>query len=162
MTGCSVAGESIPASQKTRIVVAPNCSLNGREALGFFVAVAGVSLLVALGFAIKGYWPVLPFAGAEIFLLGWALSSSQKRGAYREVITVGENRVRLEKGYARGEWRIEFQRDWAQVKLQSFAWNECRVYVCSHGQRVEVGACLTCEERKALCQRLRQVLKRGA
>ncbi len=162
MTVSATAGEIASAAQGTRIVVAPNCSLNGRQALGFFVAVAGVPLLVAVGFALQGYWPVLPFAGAEILLLGWALAGSQKRGAYREVITVAAERVTLEKGYARGEWRMEFPRSWLRVQLHTTAWNESRVLICSHGNRVQVGTCLTCEERKALYERLQQVLGRRA
>lgn len=159
MTAYSATGEANSAARDTRIVVAPNCSLSRRQALGLFGAVAGVSLLVALLFTLQGFWPVLPFAGAEILLLGWALASSQKRGAYREVITVNEDRVTVEKGYARGDWQKEFQRDWMRVELQSLAWSDCRVLLCSHGQRVQVGECLTCEERKALYERLRMVLQ---
>lgn len=160
MTAYSATGDTTSAAEGTRIVVAPNCSLSGRQALGLFGTVAGVSLLIALVFTLQGYWPVLPFAGAELLLLGWALGSSQKRGGYREVITVSDGRVTLEKGYASGDWQMEFQRDWMRVELQSLTWNECRVLLCSHGQRVQVGECLTCEERKALYERLHQVLQR--
>ncbi len=158
MAAYSATGEEISAARDTRIVIAPNCSLNRRQALGFFAAVAGVSLLIAAGFALQGFWPVLPFAGAEILLLGWALGSSQKHGAYREIITVGADRVIIEKGCARDEWRKEFQRHWICLELQTLAWNDCCVLIGTHGQRIRVGECLTCEERKALYGRLRQAL----
>ena len=34
--------------------------------------VAGSSLVIAVGLAMMGYWP-MPFAGMEILLLAWAL-----------------------------------------------------------------------------------------
>lgn len=159
MTAGSVAGAPVPAKADSRIVIAPNCSLNGREALGFFVAIAGVSLLIALAFAIQGYWPVLPFAGAELALLGWAFARGHRRGRYREVITIDEGCVTLEKGYGPGEWRHEFNRHWVRPRLETRAWRDCHVMLASHGKQIEVGECLTVEERRALYKHLVRALR---
>jgi len=57
-----------------------------------------VSLGIALLFVARGYWPVLPFAGLELLVLGIALWISMRRGAYREVISIYPDRIEVEKG----------------------------------------------------------------
>ena len=59
-------------------------------------AVAGVATLL-------GFWPVLPFAGAEMLLLGWALHSNMQRRFERETIDISDAEVVLT--YARGQPR---------------------------------------------------------
>jgi hypothetical protein len=41
-------------------------------------AIAAVSLLIAVGFALAGAWLVLPFAGLEIAALVWAMRRSTR------------------------------------------------------------------------------------
>lgn len=158
MTGNKATDNNGDDMQARRIVIAPNCSLNGRETAVFLMGVGGVSLAVAMVFAVQGFWPILPFAGAEIALLVWAMMHSQRRGRYREVVTVGDTEVTLERGFARGEQREVFSRSWVRARLEPGRWRECRVVLAAHGRHVEVGACLTSEERKALHRRLRQIL----
>src|SRR5256884_1169163 len=45
-------------------------------------------------FRSKGFWPVLPFAGLEMVLLGWALRLSLERRFHRQTITVTDADVR--------------------------------------------------------------------
>ena len=145
-------------AQERRIVIAPNCSLNRRQTVIFLVGVGGISLAVAIVFAAQGFWPILPFAGAEISLLVWAMLHSQKRGRYREVVTVRESEVLLERGHAQAEECEAFSRSWVRALLEQGRWRESRVVLAAHGKRVELGACLTIEERKALHKRLQQIL----
>ena len=66
------------------------CSRRGpvfRRASAFATfGVAGVA--TALGF-----WPVLPFAGAEMLLLAWALHSNMQRRFERETIDISDTEV---------------------------------------------------------------------
>lgn len=158
MTGKTAASGHGGETQERRIVIAPNCALSGRETVLFLLGVGGVSLTVAVAFALQGFWPILPFAGAEVALLVWAMMHSQRRGRYREVVTVGRHEVTLERGFAPGEQREVFTRSWVQAQLEHGPWQESRVLLSAHGRRVELGACLTSEERKALYKRLRQIL----
>ncbi len=160
MTGNTRTGGSARVAGESCIVIAPNCSLTQRAAAIFVVAIGSVSLAVAGVFAVQGYWPILPFAGAEIALLAWAMRSSLQRGRYREILTVNASDVVLERGYSPGERREIFSRHWLRPRLEAGRWQDCRVVLAAHGRRIEVGACLSCEERKALYKRLRQVLKR--
>lgn len=149
-----------PASGVDCIVIEPNCSLSNRDALLFVAGVGSVSLGVAVLFAWQGFWPILPFAGAEVALLAWAVRHSMRRGRYREVLRVEGSRVTLERGLAKPESCEEFDRYWLRPRLEHDRWQECRVMLGAHGRKIEVGACLTCEERKALYRRLCEVLGR--
>ncbi|MGH8257804.1 MAG: DUF2244 domain-containing protein, partial [Steroidobacteraceae bacterium] len=64
------------------IQLSPNCSLTPRGAALFFGMVCTVSLTIATTMALEGLWPIFPFAGAEMLILGWALRLSLRRRHY--------------------------------------------------------------------------------
>ena len=61
------------------IELAPHCSLTTAHARGFFVVTCVLAFTIGGGFAIAGFWPVLPFAGIEMAVLGIALRLSMQR-----------------------------------------------------------------------------------
>jgi hypothetical protein len=67
-----------PADQELeyRIELAPNCSLTPQGARLFVGSLAAATFGLAGFLALRGLWPVLPFAGLEIGLLAWAVRSS--------------------------------------------------------------------------------------
>ena len=77
----------MPAAAK-HIDLVPHCSLSVRGALLFFGSVCFVTFGVAGAATALGYWPVLPFAGAEMLLLGWALKTNMARRFERESIAI--------------------------------------------------------------------------
>jgi uncharacterized membrane protein len=143
----------------SRIELLPNCSLSVPAALFFFGTVALASLTFAMYFAMQGLWPVLPWAGAELALLGWALWASMRRRHWTQTITVTERDVEITTRGREGERRIVFSRHWASVKLRGpQGWHPSRLLVESHGRTCEVGGFLTEEERRALYLRLRDLV----
>ena len=145
-----------------RIEIAPNCSLTPRSALGFFALVCTVSFGIAGGLALLGYWPILPFAGLEMVLLGWALRKSLGRRHHRQTITLSERDVRVEWRAGAEEMQVVFPRHWAQVKLRRSAsrLHPSRLLIESHGRQCEVGDFLTEEERRGLAARLNRLIGR--
>ncbi len=83
-------------SEPLRIEICPNCSLSVRSAQVFFAAACLVPCGVGAFLAWKGFWPILPFAGLEMALLGWALRLSLERRFHRQTITVTEADVSIE------------------------------------------------------------------
>jgi len=144
-----VAGEAI-------FTLRPNCSLSwGGMKIAF--AVLSVSLIcVAVYFAARGAWLVLPFAGLEILLLAAGVYASARRGATREVIHISPDGVAIYRGSRRMTEICRFSRSWARVKLLNdvSSWYPPRLLILSHGRSVEVGAALTEEERSELAQQL--------
>lgn len=141
------------------IELVPNCSLTPRQALGFFASLCIVSFAVAGYFVSRGLWPVLPFAGLEMALLGWALAASLKRRGYTQSITVNDREVEVVTRDERGERSACFPRHWARVRLvRARGWHPSRLLIESQGRACEVGALLTEEERRGLHARLARLV----
>ena len=141
------------------IDLAPHCSLSTRGALTFFGSVCLPTFGVAGAATALGYWPVLPFAGAEMLLLGWALRSNMQRRFERESVDVSETEVVIE--YARGEpQRVVFPRHWARVKIRrpKSPLHRGQLVIESHGRAAEIGQFLTEEERRQLAADLRRLI----
>ena len=140
-----------------RIEMMPNCSLSARGARLFVGSLAVVTFGVAGFFALRGYWPVLPFAGLEIGLLAWAVQASRRAGTLREVIVVSDEDVVVERRGRAGLQRTVFPRHWSRVTLRGphAALHPSRLSIESHGRTCEVGRFLTEEERRVLAERLR-------
>jgi len=153
-----------PASHERAetIVLAPNCSLSPRGALLFFAGVCCGSLSIAGLLALRGFWPVLPFAGLEMLVLGWALSLSMRRRQHVEVVVIAEDRIEIESHAHASHRRIVFPRHWSQVKLRraELTLHPSRLTIESHGRSFEVGKFLTEEERRGLAGRLRRSIGR--
>lgn len=93
-------------------------------------------------------------------LLGYCLWFTMRRCASREVITVTDEQVRIEKGGERLETDGEFHRAWARVDLRRSAIKgyPSRLAIRSHGKAVEVGAFLVESEREFLARELQKSL----
>jgi uncharacterized membrane protein len=145
-----------------RIEIAPNCSLGVPGALLFFASLCCLSFAIAGVMALRGYWPILPFAGLEMLLLGWALMTSLRRGRERQTITISERDVLVESCTANDRVQVVFPRHWAQVKLRHPAsrLHPSRLVIESHGRQCEVGQFLTEEERRGLASRLNRLIGR--
>lgn len=146
-------------------MIGPNASLTASQAVLFMVGISAVSLTIAIAFAILGFWPIVPLAGLELAALGVALYVSVRRNAYREVVTVGEQTVEVAFGrIGQGPQRtVDFPRPWTRVVLEpgATALAPTRLLLASGACRVEIGQCLTDEERAALAVRLKGVVRRG-
>jgi uncharacterized membrane protein len=157
-----VGGEAAAAAF-SRIELLPNCSLTPRGALFFFGVVALGSLTFAMFFVAQGYWPVLPWAGLELAVLGWALWASMRRRHWTQTITVTPDQVEVVVRGREGERRIVFSRHWASVTLRrSRSWHPSRLLLESHGRSLEIGGFLTEDERLALHRRLAELIGRKA
>lgn len=146
----------------------PNSSLTPRAAAWFYLSIVVVSLPVATGLAVLGYWPVLPFAGLELAGLAWALLACQKDALAREYIRIDEGRVLVRKRFVslRGATTLveyEFPRPWTRIELKegTSAYWPTRLILRSSNRSVEVGAFLTDGERSSLKTRLAEVLSGG-
>jgi uncharacterized membrane protein len=147
-----------------RIELSPNCSLSPQGARRFFASVCVASMSVALPLTFMGYWPVLPFAGAELALLFWALRSSMARRHEKQTITILADTVEIEDCRPPRQSCVVFPRHWAQVRIRTGGspLHPSRLTVESHGRRHEIGSFLNEQERQALASRLRCLIGRVA
>jgi uncharacterized membrane protein len=150
--------------QPLQIEIRPNCALSARGALGFFLSVCIAPAFIALLLALRGFWPVLPFAGLELVVLGWALRASLERAQHQQCITLTEAEVCVDSSHRGAHERIVFPRHWARVKLRRPATrlHPSRLVIESHGRQCELGSFLTEEERCGLALRLQRLVGRIA
>ena len=149
-------------SEPLRIEICPNCSLSVRGARLFFAAACIAPGGIAIVLALKGFWPVLPFAGLEMALLGWALSVCLERRFHSQTITVTDADVSIDTRARAHREHVVFPRHWAQVKLRRPAarLHPSRLTIESHGRQCELGSFLTEEERRGLALRLERLIGR--
>lgn len=133
-----------------------------RGAFAFFAWTCFVSLGIGGLMAARGFWPVLPFSGLEMLVLGWALKSSLARRHHHQTITVTDADVRIESRDRAQCMQCVFPRHWAQVKLRRpvSRLHPSRLTIESHGRRCELGNFLTEEERRGLAARLQRLIGR--
>ncbi|MFA7388188.1 MAG: DUF2244 domain-containing protein [Thiohalobacteraceae bacterium] len=152
-----VAAECNAGTADCCVVIRPNCSLSWRGTLTVFCSISLVSLAIALGFASLGLWMVLPFAGLELGLLGYALWRCARRSQVREVISIHGGEIAVQRGCRMPEETTCLQRGWARVELArpTYRGYPSRLLIRSHGREVEVGGCLNEAERRRLAEDLR-------
>ncbi len=144
-----------------RIVIRPNCNFSGRGAVLLFLAMTLPVLPMAVAWALRGYWLILPFAGLELVVLGIALAITVHRGGYREVIGFGTRFVRVRRGYAGRQEHVEFPRPWTRAWIEPGPSPALpgRLFLGAGRSSCELAACLTEEERQSLCRRLRELTR---
>ena len=154
--------ESFNAIAERRFVLRPNRSMTWRQTQKFYGLIASVTLTIACGFALLGYWPVLPFAGLELRVLGMGFWMCAASGRKTEVISIGDTII-VEKGTHTPRRVWQAPRAWAQVQLRrpSVAWYPSRLVLRSHGKEVPLGDFLGEEERRELAGKLKALVGTG-
>ena len=148
-----------------KIIARPNNSLSVNDSVKLLAVLAGIALIVALGFLHIGAWLVLPFAGLEILAFASAFRYIYLHADDFDSITIESDRIVVEKRNAKETTTTVFQRYWAQVKVRDVAMikcsnGRCALFISSHGNEVEFGRnFINDEQRSQLARDLRQKLK---
>lgn len=154
---------TVDTKRNWRIVIRPNRSLTRRQLQLAFFGIAVVCLGIAGAFAVIGLWPILPFAGVEVIVVGLGFYLSARGGQEMEVVSVGGDKVAVEKGRRHVSRRWEMQRAWAQVRLlpPKIRWYPSRLVLRSHGKALELGGFLNDQERQQLAGQLQRAIREG-
>ena len=152
-----------PAGLDCHWVIRPNRSLSWRGALKVYAVITICCLGIGIAFALHGFWPVLPFAGLEVVVLGLAFYLCQKHGQLREVVSINKDVVSVEKGRHQAEERWECPRAWARVNLKRspISWYPSQLSVVFQDRQVEIGKFLNEEERCSLASDLKDMISKS-
>ena len=152
---------TVDSKRHWRIEIRPNRSLSGRQLQLTFAVIALICLGIASAFAALGLWPVLPFAGAEIVVVGVGFYLSARSGQESEIVSVADDMVAVERNRRRLHERLEMQRAWAQIRLlrPKIRWYPSQLVIRSHGKAVELGGFLNEEERHQLAGKLQRAIR---
>ena len=150
-----------PTASPARIVIRPNRSLSFRGMVWLFSAYVGLMAVIGLGFLGAGAWMVLPFAGVEVVLifLIFYFVVYRHTNDHELVIIEGET-VSVISHKGNSQTHCEFPRYWARLKLErnEHRWYPSRLMLGCYGRFVEIGSGLGEKERKALAQRLKDMM----
>lgn len=151
---------TVDSDHNWRFVIRPNRSLTWRQTQIAFAILATVCLAIACAFALIGFWPVLPFAGAELLAVGAGMYVCAVKGRSTEVVRVDADIVAVEKGRESCTERWEFKRGWTTIRLQNsrVRWYPTRLVIGSHGREVQLGGFLTDSERARLAGELKRAV----
>ena len=147
-----------------RYVLRPHRSASWQDNLMLVACVAMLAVPIAVGWAVVGFWPILPLCGLELAFLTIGLYLVNHSLLAQEVITIDADQVVIEAGRRQIERRFDLGRHWAQVLLQRprRRTQASRLIIRSHGRAVELGRFLTDPERSELADDLRALLARPA
>lgn len=151
------------ATGSRHIILSPNSSLTPYQAAAILAVFALMMGMIAGGFAMMGLWLVLPFSGAEWVLLAYCFWLSFKNNSVREVITITDSSVLLERGRSKPEHSYRFQRAWVALdwKQSPLKGHPSRLCFRLHGKKFEVGRFLAETERQELARELQMILFDG-
>ncbi len=140
-------------------VLGRNCSITPRQLLAVYAALCSVSLAVAIVFAARGAWYVLPFAGLEMSALGFAFLLYARHALDRERILLDGQDLLVE--LVEVERVRQFRLDSRRLRIDPPLARGALVGLEANGIRVEVGRFLTEWKRRELASELRQALDFG-
>lgn len=152
--------DTAQSDQHAQIILYPHRPLNVKANRCLMYCIAGLTLAIAISFALQGAWLILPFAGGEIAILFYVMHRVLQSCHRMEIIRVESDSVTVEQGSAGPEKIWTCQRFFTRVIVQqpSHPWYPIRVFIRGRGSETEVGAFLNEDEKKQLIMQLRQSL----
>jgi uncharacterized membrane protein len=147
-------------------VLTPNRSLGKRGFGIFMLAVAGISFVAGVVFAIAGAWPITGFFGLDVLLIYWAFRINYRDGRAYEQVVVTPTELMFRKVSPRGA-AIEWRCNPLWVKLDWDVHEEFGVqglHLVSRGERRAIASFLSPEEKESFGKALQAAIaaaKRG-
>jgi uncharacterized membrane protein len=134
-----------------------NCSVTPMQLLGLFVSLSVVSLGIATVFWFQGATLIMPFAWAELILVGIAFVVYARHAQDGEKISLQGGQLVVELETAGRLQRAEFNCQWVRVEPKDG--DGSLIEVSGQGQTVQVGRHVRPELRPALAREIRYALR---
>jgi uncharacterized membrane protein len=152
--------QSMDPQETISVEITGNNSMSPQGAWLFYGSIFAFTVLISGGWALLGYWPVLPFAGLELSVLALALYLCRMRADYRELLIIAPSEVTLERGRLSRRQKTQWPRAWVRPELVAAPKpsQPSRLLLCSAGEHIEIASMLTDPERRSLHARLRELL----
>jgi uncharacterized membrane protein len=132
----------------------------GPRALGIvLVIVAALNLAFAIGFMLRGAWPIAPFMGLDVALLAWAFHASRIAARAFEHVRVTASELLVSRHPARGKAEdLLVNPYWVSVHLEQPEDMPRKLTLRSHGKSMQLGTFLGPRERLSFAQALKSAL----
>jgi uncharacterized membrane protein len=147
----------VASSQGQEWLLKRNCSLSPRQLALIFGSLASVSLGIAVAFASRGAWMVLPFACIEVLALGAAFVVYARHAADYERIVLCRDCLLVET--CRGDRLRREQCAPAWTRVEYSGTRRELIGLVAEGRRIDVGRFVPESERRDLATQLRVELQ---
>jgi uncharacterized membrane protein len=141
-------------------VLRPSPPLGPRALFWILFAVGFINLAFALGFVLRGAWPIVPFLGLDVALLAWAFHASTRAATREERVTLTPSQLCVARAVPkkpRREWT--FNPYWVRVEMDDPPEHGSQLTLWSHGKFLRIGQFLAPEERAKFAQTLKTALR---
>ena len=133
--------------------------MSPRALLVILCVVLAINIGFALMFVLRGAWPIAPFMGLDVALLGWAFRASRIAAQRCERVTLTPSNLSVESRPPRGPvLQATFNPYWVRVEMDENAWPPAPLKLWSHGKALTLGAFLAPVERVSFARALKSAL----
>lgn len=136
-----------------------NLSISLDRLAAVFLGLSAVTLLVALGPLLLGFWPIMAAAIAHLLMVGWCMRLAWRGNWARERMMIDRDKLRIDHFDVRRKTRSEWPSAWVSVQVEEQRMGERQVVVTCHGKRQVVGEFLPTGEKLALADALKESLR---
>ncbi len=147
------------SEDKFVIYIKPNSSLTGFYRLFFISSIAFICLGIAAVFYFVGAILILPFAGLEIAILILAFYLNFRWSSKREKISISQEKVIIEKGINKAEYRWEEFRTFTSFQVSKDINKLLKLSFRSKGNDVLVGEFLNEEDKIDLKNEISKIIE---
>lgn len=142
-------------------LITPHRSLSPRGLAGVVGIIMAGTAVTALRFVFVGAWPVLPFGIVESGLAIWLLLRHARRTRASELVILTDSALLITRTDDAGrQSRKELANAWLSVVVEDRPGSVCRLLLCSHGEREEIGTVLGDGQKRDLAKALEGALWR--
>lgn len=133
-----------------------NCSFTPRQMMLFYASLTVLSFAIAVFFALRGLWLVLPFTVLDNLVLATALLYYSRHALDRECVILQGDRLHVDVCRGQARTRYSFNAHWTRLE-----WSGRRsdtLWLCHGTQRVRVGTFIPPVRRRRFARELRSAL----
>jgi uncharacterized membrane protein len=147
-------------SRQSRVIEArSNLSMSLDRLAAVFLGLSAVTLLVALGPLLLGFWPIMVAAVLHLVVVGWCMRLAWRGNWARERIVIDRETLTIDHFDVRQRTRTEWPSAWVRIEVEEQRMGERRVQVTCHGRRQVIGDFLPVAEKLALADALKESLR---
>lgn len=142
-------------------VIVPHRSLSPRGLRRLVAFIVALSSGLSVGLWALGAWPAIGFSGAEVLLAVGLLRRNVRAARASELLLLTEAGLRVVRTDPRGRrWERVLEPSWLSVMVEERPGRVCGLFLAARGRRLEVGASLGEDEKRALATALGDALHR--
>ena len=137
-----------------------NCALTPKQLLYWYLSLAGLTLGIASGFLLMGFWIVLPFAGLELLLVGIAFLIYGRHATDYERIELTRNELKVDVARAQKVYSKLWVPGWTRFEYNG-KYKAPFVLKCGKEQ-IALGRFIPEKDKSALQREIRAALARAS